>query len=315
MSHELEIINGKAQMAYVGEKPWHGLGVELQEGATPKEMMVAAGLDWSVEKRDNYFKDSKGQFKPTGQCSLIRSTDQRVLTQIGENWNPVQNIEAFNFFNEFCNTGSMQMHTAGSLRDGQIVWALAKVKSDFELFNGDKVEGFLLFSNPHMFGKAIDIRFTPIRVVCNNTLTLAISEKAKNAVKINHRAEFDPVAVKVVLGLADEMMLNYRKTAEFLGSKQITDAKFKEFLGKVFGQSKKDGKLTHTAQMAYDILETQPGHEFAKGSWWQSVNAVTYTTDHLLSRSADTRLTNAWFGQVQKKKVEAIKIALEMAGV
>ena len=312
MSHELEIVDGVAKMAYVGAKPWHGLGVELEEGVTPKEMMVAAGLDWEVEKVYMYY-GMMDEIKVETKQALIRKTDQKLLDIVGVDWNPVQNVEAFNFFDSFCKQGQMTMHTAGSLFDGKRVWALAKIASDFELFSGDKVEGFLLFSNPHKFGQAVDIRFTPVRVVCNNTLTLSLGSAAQNAVKLNHRREFEPEGVKQVLGLASQHMDEYKETAQFLGSKQVSDDEFKRFLTEIFGESKKDDKLTRSAQMAYDVLDTQPGAEFARGSWWSALNAVTYVTDHQLGRAGDTRLNSIWYGATRTKKIEAVKKAVEYA--
>lgn len=312
MAHMLEMVNDQAQMAYVGKTPWHGLGVKLEEGVTPQEMMVAAGLDWSVEKVNMYY-GMQDEIKVEGKQALIRSTDQKLLDIVGVDWNPVQNSEAFNFFNEFCKAGQMSMHTAGSLFDGKRVWALAKIASDFELFNGDKVEGYLLFSNPHKFGQAVDIRFTPVRVVCNNTLTLSLNHSVMNAVKLNHRKEFEPEGVKQILGLASQHMDEYRQTAEFLGSKRVTDEQFKTFLQGVFGESKKDDKLTRSAQMAYDVLDTQPGAEFARGTWWSALNAVTYVTDHQLGRAGDTRLNSIWYGANRTKKIEAVKKAVEFA--
>lgn len=312
MAHMLEMVNDQAQMAYVGQTPWHGLGVKLEEGVSPQEMMEAAGLDWEVKKVDLYY----GKFsdkKVEGKQALIRSTDEKMLDIVGVDWNPVQNAEAFKFFDSFCKTGQMTMHTAGSLFDGKRVWALAKIASDFELFSGDKVEGFLLFSNPHKFGQAVDIRFTPVRVVCNNTLTLSLGQTVQNAVKLNHRREFEPEGVKQVLGLASKHMDEYKDTAKFLGSKQVSDEQFKKFLAEIFGESKKDDKLTRSAQLAYDALDTQPGAEFARGSWWSALNAVTYVTDHQLGRAGDTRLNSIWYGATRTKKIEAVKKAVEYA--
>ena len=312
MAHMLEMVDGQAQMAYVGETPWHGLGVKLEEGVSPEEMMQAAGLDWEVKKVDLHY----GRFsdkKVEGKQALIRSSDEKMLDIVGVDWNPVQNAEAFRFFDSFCKQGQMTMHTAGSLFDGKRVWALAKIASDFELFSGDKVEGFLLFSNPHKFGQAVDIRFTPVRVVCNNTLTLSLGQTVQNAVKLNHRKEFEPEGVKQVLGLASQHMDEYKETAQFLGSKQVSDAEFKKFLTEIFGESKKDDKLTRSAQMAYDVLDTQPGAEFARGTWWSALNAVTYVTDHQLGRAGDTRLNSIWYGATRTKKIEAVKKAVEYA--
>lgn len=314
MSHQIEIINGKAQMSYVGEKPWHGLGTELPRGVSPDQMMKAAGLDWEVELREMFYTDQYGQMLPTGSNCLVRKTDDKLLTSgMKEGWKPVQNSEAFQFFTEFCAAGQMDMHTAGSLKDGQMVWALAKLSNDFELFNGDKVEGYLLFSNPHQFGKSIEVKFTPIRVVCNNTLTMALQNSSTNGMfKMHHRMVFDPEMVKETLGLASHQMDKFKEVAEYLGSKKITDKNFRKFLTNVFGETEK-GDLNRTAQKAYEVFETQPGAEFAKGTYWTAFNAVTYTMDHLYGRSVDSRLSNAWFGSGAKTKLEAMKTALEMA--
>jgi len=164
MAHNVET------MAYAGEVPWHGLGVQVSNDLTPNQMMEKAGLDWSVIECPSYIEHD-GKKIETGQRALVRSTDGRILTNVGPVWNPVQNEDAFNFFSEYVLAGDMEMHTAGSLRNGQIVWALAKVKESFDLFGGDQVDSYLLFSNPHRYGHSIDVRFTPIRVVCNNTLS------------------------------------------------------------------------------------------------------------------------------------------------
>jgi phage/plasmid-like protein (TIGR03299 family) len=217
----------------------------------------------------------------------------------------------------------MEMHTAGSLMDGKHVWALAKIKDSFELFGGDTVEGYLLFSNPHQFGKSIDVRFTPIRVVCNNTLTLSLNSASKQMVKVNHRKAFDGDQVKQTLGIAVEKLAKYKEMAAFLGSKKASNENVVEYFNRIFPKTsdkKETSKLvgiphSRAAQLAMDVLNTQPGAQFAEGSWWSAYNSVTYLTDHLLGRSADTRLQSAWFGANQQKKVQALNLAVEMAGV
>ena len=123
MSHEVEMVNGQAQMAYAGEVPWHGLGTAVSNDLTPQQMQEVAGLNWSVEKQDII---TSGGVTIDGKQALVRSSDNKVLDVIGENWNPVQNDEAFNFFSEYVLAGDMEMHTAGSLKGGKMVWALAK---------------------------------------------------------------------------------------------------------------------------------------------------------------------------------------------
>ena len=169
-------------MAYAGELPWHGLGTKVVADLTPEQMMQKAGVDWTVEKQDMI---TSGGSTVKSKQALVRSSDGEVLDVVGKGWNPVQNAEAFNFFEEYVVAGDMQMHTAGSLNGGKMVWALAKTNDSFELFNGDVTENYFLFSNPHEFGKAIDIRMTPIRVVCNNTLTLSLNQDSNAMLKVN----------------------------------------------------------------------------------------------------------------------------------
>ena len=315
MAHNLEIVNGEAQMAYRESKglPWHGLGTPVGDDMTPQQMMEAAGLDWGVEKVDTFIR-YKGDNVATGQQALVRSTDGKILTQVGPGWNPVQNEEAFEFFNEFVSGGDMIMDTAGSLKDGRLVWALADVKDGFSLFNGDEVKGYLLFSNPHIYGKSIDIKFVMERVVCNNTLAVALNEVGQPSVRVNHRSVFDAGRVKEILGLGHNKVEKFKEAAEFLGSKRYTDEQLTQFFGIVFGKSSKEKEeLARNAKEAMSIVEDQPGDHFAPGTWWNAYNAVTYMTDHKLGRSADTRMASAWFGGNAKRKVDALDLALEMA--
>lgn len=313
-------------MAYAGETPWHGLGVAVSNDLTPQQMMQKAGLDWTVEKHDSFviINDGFGGVKhvPTGQQALVRSSDKKVLTNVGEGWNPVQNEEAFNFFNEYVLAGDMEMHTAGSLKGGQMVWALAKVKESFDILGGDQVDSYLLFSNPHQYGKSIDVRFTPIRVVCNNTLSFSLDQKVANSVKMNHRSEFNPELVKQQMGIAHEKFAQYREMAEFLATKRFSMDSLIQYYNEVFPRTyvgkkgnnvQKFEDLTSNAKKAYELLEVQPGAKFGEGSWWQALNSVTYLTDHVMGRDVDTRLASAWYGVNQTRKIKAANKAVEYA--
>ncbi len=319
MAHCLEkLADGSYSHAYVGEVPWHGLGTRVEADLPPEAIMKAAGLDWEVQKVP-LFAEIGGQKIQTKAEALIRSTDNRILSTVTDSWNPVQNAEAFDFFSEFVQAGDMEMHTAGSLHGGQVVWALAKLKDTFfDIFGGDRTDGYLLFSNPHKFGKAIDIRFTATRVVCNNTLTLALESGSTNMVKLSHRREFNPDMVKETLGMSTSKLDKYREAALFLGSKRYNEENIVDYFNRIFPKTTEaaaeEGKLaSRAARIANDILETQPGAEFAEGSFWQLYNAVTFTTDHLLGRSADTRVASSWFGSNKDRKVKALNLALEMA--
>lgn len=316
MAHMIEMVNGKAQMAYAGDVPWHGLGTKVPADLTPAQMLEAAGLDWTVEKIPAFAKVD-GKQVAIGQSALVRSMDNAILDVVSDDWNPVQNEEAFDFFNEFVAAGDMEMHTAGSLRDGQIVWGLAKVKESFELFKGDQIDSYLLFSNFHKYGFSTDVRFTPIRVVCNNTLTLSLNSKVERMVKISHRKVFDPVNVKEMLGIATDKLAKYKEMAQFLGSKKAKDEDIVEYFQRIFpvtgSNENKKKEVSKNAQIAMDILHTQPGAEYAEGTWWQPFNAVTFMTDHVIGRTADTRLTSAWYGYNKGLKTKALETAIEMA--
>jgi phage/plasmid-like protein (TIGR03299 family) len=318
MSHDIEFVDGKAQMAYVGETPWHGLGVQVPADLTPVQMLDAAGLNWNVEKVPAFAKVADKNVN-VGWSALVRNADDKILDVVSDDWNPVQNEEAFEFFNDFIAEGGMEMHTAGSLRGGQIVWALAKVKDSFELFGGDRVDSYLHFTNFHKYGFSTDVRFTPIRVVCNNTLTLSLNSKVERFAKISHRREFNGDNVKEMLGVATEKLAKYKEMAQFLGSKRYTNEGVIEYFKNLFPISgakagKEDSPLSRNANIAMDVLEAQPGASFAAGSWWQVFNATTYMTDHLLGRSQDTRLQSAWYGSHRALKTRALELALDMAG-
>jgi phage/plasmid-like protein (TIGR03299 family) len=316
--HMIEYLNGKHSMAWSGETPWHGLGKQVPEDLTPEQMLEAAGIDWTVEKVPAFI-EYNGERMETGSAALVRSTDNKILTNITDDWEPLQNSEAFEFFHEYVMAGDMDMHTAGSLRDGKMVWGLAKIKSSFELFGGDRVDNYLLFSNPHEYGRSIDIRVTPIRVVCNNTLTLAISTSADKMVRMNHRRKFDADEVKRTLGFADRKFEAYKEMAEFLGSKRAKTFDVMNYLEEIFprgGKEPQEGsekKLSRPAQIAMDVLDTQPGAEFAPGTWWSAFNSVTFATDHLLGNSQDTRLMSSWYGANRARKMTALEKAVEYA--
>jgi phage/plasmid-like protein (TIGR03299 family) len=317
MSHEIEIINGMAQMAYTGAVPWHGLGKEVPADLTPEQMLEAAGLNWEVQKFPTFAildENDPDSVIETGQSALIRTKDKKLLDVVSDDWNPVQNAEAFDFFNEFVMAGDMEMHTAGSLKGGQIVWGLAKIKDSFELFKGDQIDSYLLFSNFHKYGFSTDVRFTPIRVVCNKTHTLSLSSKVERMAKISHRKQFVASDVKDMLGIATDKLQKYKEMAQFLGSKKAKTESIVEYFERIFPLANAtEGKRSKNANIALGIIDTQPGSEYAQGSWWQPFNAVTFMTDHVLGRTADTRMQSAWYGYNKGLKTKALELAVEMA--
>lgn len=309
MAHEVETL------AWTGEEPWHGLGKRVPGNLAPSEILHEADLDWDVNKFPVY-ADVNGKRLSTGKQALVRSKDDSILDIVSDDWNPVQNYEALDFFTKWVAAGDMTMEVAGSLMNGKLVFATARIKDSFEVVAGDTVESFLLFSNPHMYGRSIDVRTTQVRTVCKNTLNMALSGSSKRMVKVNHRRVFDANEVKMALGFAHENMNIYKEKAQFLVSKTIDDNIVKDYLSTLFPATDRQASndnMSLRARVVRGALETQPGAEFGEGTFWQLFNAVTACVDHQFGRNNDTRMNSAWFGAGAELKVKALDLALKMA--
>lgn len=315
MSHGLTInADGTATMAFRGprEAIWHRLGVQVGDDMTPDQMRIAASADFFVDKTPEFIR-VEDAYVATEKHSLIRTDTSAILsTGLGPDWKPVQNTEAFDFFDEFVRAGDMVMDTAGVIDGGRIVWALADVKREFTLSNGDRVVGYLLFSNPHIYGKTLEVKFVMQRVVCNNTLSIALNEKGQPAVKLNHRREFDAEQVKIALGLSVDRLAQFQEAAEKLIRVKYTKPQVVDFFKAVYGKSKDDG-LTRTGENAMLRLESLPGDNIAPGSWWNAFNEVTYNLDHISGRTDESRMNSGVWGSGAQLKLRAMQVALEMA--
>ena len=304
-------------MAYTNEVPWHGLGNKVIHNSTPKEMLKAAGLNWRVD-RVPLFAEGASEAIP-GFAALQRSTDKRVLDIVGSRYQPTQNEDVFDFFKEFTSAGKATMETAGALRGGRYVWALADLKASFELKSGDKVKGFLLILSPHQQGKSLIIKFTTIRVVCQNTLNLALRSGGTEW-RMNHRRSFDTITqeeAKEALGIAREQLGEFEATARKLSKIKMTRPQIITTLAQVF-QPDFDAKdlvkdmdlLNLKMRVLLDVNEKAPGA--IADNAWGVLNAVTYYADHVASRTADKRLTNAWIGKTANQKERVLELLLEL---
>lgn len=325
-------------MAYAGEVPWHGLGFKVSNDLTPAQMLKAAKLDWTVSKRPTFFQLKSGKHEPMkDKFALVRDSDERRLSNVGATYKPIQNEVAFDFFRKFVGAGHMKMETAGSLWDGRYVWALARLGADFSLGKKDEVRGYLLLSQPHVLGRAMVIQFTPIRVVCWNTLTYAIGEDLKGkagAFRLPHATEFtDAVKARAeqALGLATKQMDEFKQAATLLTKKKAQpkaveqyfcdvlkyDPKTKQVTAKPLKKDEEEKASREPRMLPWfrDALDKAPGADLptAKGTWWGAVNAVTYVIDHEMGRDRSTSLRNAWLGHSAKIKRRAVDLALAEA--
>ena len=167
-------------MFYTRERPWHGLGKKVMEAPTSKEALVLAGLDWQVMQKPIVTEDN---IPIPGFKANIRDIDEKVLGVVTDRYKVVQNEEAFAFTNELLGEG-VTYETAGSIQEGRRTWILAKLPHRY-IISGDEVIPYLVFMNSHDGTGAIKAAMTPIRVVCNNTLNLAL-KNAKRIWSTNH---------------------------------------------------------------------------------------------------------------------------------
>jgi|TARA_R110000796_G_scaffold9012_2_gene31031 phage/plasmid-like protein (TIGR03299 family) len=343
MSHQVET------MAWTGDKPWHGLGVEVDGNLTPLQMQQAAQLDWTVSKRPSYTLDAPewseevGLIQAENTFHIVRDSDNRILSHCGRDYVPIQNEDVFKFFKRFTEAGHMTMETAGSLKDGGEVWGLAKIAEDFELAGDDLIKGYLLINQPHIVGRSMTIKLTPIRVVCNNTLTMALGLNGTASFRMPHVKEFgDDViqAAEEALGLSASAMTEFRKQATLLSQTKAKHSDVLEYVSEIYqplmiAEYRKEQLLRSTASgthlgiqeplkeklnkfpsLVMDALDHSPGAQLksAKGTWWGALNAVTYVEDHLReSQTAGNALHSAWFGAAANRKSQALSLAIQRA--
>lgn len=313
MSHEVET------MAWAHEVPWHGLGNRVEGSVTVDEMLIAAGLDWTVEQHDCY-AEIDGERVKVGRQALVRSSDKKVLSVTGDRWHPLQNRDALEFFRDYTEAGGATLETAGSLRGGRIVWGLARVATGFTIAGSDHVKGYILLVSPHEVGKAITVRTTSVRVVCANTLAMAGGVEGVNAeYRQSHLKEFDKAAAKATVELVKEQIATMKLEAEALQSLKLSEFDTVRFLASFFqpAQPETDERIEtlindpaqqNTAlQGVLWATEKAPGA--TPGNGWGVLNGVTYWADHMAGRGADARLFNSWLGNTGRQK-QAVKTKL-----
>lgn len=311
-------------MAYAHQVPWHGIGTQVSSELTPLEMIKSAGLDWDVNKVPVQFNNSKGDLVETDEWYvLVRSDNDRVLGPCGKKYTPFQNHEIFDYYTKFVEAGHMTMETMGSLDEGRHLWALAKTKEHFTLPGNDRVNAYMLISHPHKWGVAASFMFTSIRVVCQNTITMAL-KAGREKFSVPHMASFTAITMKKVddaLGISHELLIQQKEIAETLAKKEFKEAQLQRYIATLFqpdlvkgpAEDCHLGNFKPTAEDAYTALLRQPQVAATKNTWWAALNAVTFYVDHEAGRDRENALNSAWFGANAKKKRDAVSLAYEFA--
>ena len=216
-------------MVYTREKPWHGLGTKVEEAPTSADALRLAGLDWRVEQKNIQLC---GGSKVPGYKANVRSTDGKVLGVVSDRYRIVQNADAFEFTDSIIG-GDVRYETAGSLNGGKKIWLLAKL-SETEIA-GDKTEPYLCFSNTHDGSGAVRVCMTPIRVVCNNTLNLAL-DSAKRAWSVRHTGSLQSKMheARACLRMANTYMGALAEKADRMANTTITRDQLNRILDELF---------------------------------------------------------------------------------
>lgn len=325
MAHMIDMTNDRANMAYVGQVPWHGLGQELTEDAPLEIWCKEAGLDWNADENPIFRPSPDGMVHVPGRKVLTRSDTGFALGIVGENYQTVQPREVLEFYRGLINDMGYKMETAGSLRDGRRVWALAKTGESFTLKGQDKVDGYILLATSYDGTMATVASRTSVRVVCQNTFSFAIGENGANAdVKIHHGQAFVTDEVMADLGLTEDNAWGTFKE----NALQLTDRKVskKEAVGYMLdllypnaeelGVDLASNAVEKNIATMLNIYENGVGQNTrsAAGTAWGLVNAVTRWTDHE-KRAANNgnRLNNAWFGETKNTKTRAFDLAMKLA--
>jgi phage/plasmid-like protein (TIGR03299 family) len=322
MAHEIELMaNGQYATFSVKQTPWHGLGTVVQVAPSAADAIRLAGLDWPVELQRLQMADGR----PVEANAVIRATDGKILGHhVGKDWTPLQNADAFRWFDPFVQSGECSFETAGSLRGGSRVWILAELnRKPAEIADGDTVRKFLLLSNSHDGSLAVRVGFTPIRVVCANTLAMAHGNGGSRLIRLKHTAGLGAALADIrdTVNTANEAFeataAQYRRLA---ASKVVNRADLRRYVVRVLELP--EGPQGELSAKASNILAAVMENAYAgrgnsnpavAGTWWTAYNAVTEYLGYTRGRSQDSRVNALWFGDGATINSRALEIALAMA--
>jgi len=306
------------QMMFVGATPWHGLGNKVDADIGVEDAIVSAGLDWEVGLKDLQTVDGV----PVSHRATYRKTDGSILGVVGPRYTPLQNKDAFDWFQPFLDAGECGIHTAGSLHSGQKVWVLAQLNRDnSEIVRGDEVCKFILLSNSHDGTTAIRVGYTPIRVVCVNTLAMAHNNTNSKLIRIRHTRS-SKNNLEQVRDIMDNINVQFEATAEqfrFLASKNFKQADINRYVKVMLGiEGTIDADIkTRTRNIMDEILALVEGPKQSatnvRGTWWAAYNGYNEYLNYNKGRTEDNRLDSLWFGQNGNDNIKALEKAMEFA--
>lgn len=322
MAHEIYTneLTGLAEVAWAGDTPWHGLGQELKHGASIEEWTKAAQMDWDVIGTPVRFNTDAGTKIYTGQQVLYRSDTNKPLSVVSEEFRVVQPREVLEFFRDLTEIHGMELEVAGCLFNGKRFWATAKSGRAANILPNDEVKAYLVLMTGVDGTLATSAKFVATRVVCNNTLRLAINEQGGREARRTHRQTFDAKQVKLDLGLLDATWDKYIQDMKSLTTVKMSDdaaAKFfKELVATKKDETADDG-MTRATKNAVDELMFRLRHglgaDSGRGTAWNVLNAVTEKYTHGTQRRDQNRqFVNSLYGNDAAMKDKAAERLLAL---
>jgi len=313
-------------MAYVNEVPWHGLGQQLGHDQPLEVWAEQAGMNWRIEAADVRFAARGADVDVIRtfpkQKVLYRSDTKAPLAIVSKRYQVVQPAEILEFYRDLTDIGGFELETAGVLKEGRKFWALARTGQTVSLKGRDQVNGYLLLATACDGTLATTAQFTSVRVVCNNTLAIALAN-GTGAVKVPHRSQFDAQAVKRQLGIAvaswDDFMMQMKALSECRVNARTTEAFLQRVLTYPAATITDRNATVVNDRAVKSVQELFAGRgkgsnlTSAAGTAWGLVNSVTEFVDHhRRARSDDHRLDAAWFGQGAALKQKAWQEAMRL---
>lgn len=285
-------------MFYTRQKPWHGLGTMVQEAPTSKDALILAGLDWQVIQKPIITEDG---IPISGFKANLRETDNRVLGVVTDRYRTIQNHDAFAFTDSLLGEG-VTYETAGSLQNGRRVWVLAKLPQRY-IISGDEITPYLVFMNAHDGTGAIKAAMTPIRVVCQNTLNLAL-HTAKRSWSTNHVGEIYGKLqdARDSLLYAEQYMTELGKTIDTLNRQKLSDQQVYEYIDLLFPliDNPTQQQMKNLRKMKEDVLKRYfeaPDLQYVGKNAYRFINAVSDFATHAKPLRERSNYRESLFGR------------------
>lgn len=315
MAHNLSIrADGTAEMAWVGDTPWHGLGQQLEAGASIDIWTKAAGLDWAINEAVVEFNNGQELINFDARKVLFRSDTRTPLSVVSDSYNTVQPSTILNFFREVTEKTDAQMETAGALAGGRVIWALARLGEDAKI-RDDIIAPYLMLSTSYDMSIPTIAKLVATRVVCNNTIQVAFGEKTRQ-IRIPHSTNFKAEEVRAGLEISLDSFDKFKQQALKLSDQSFDQSAMDRFLLQLLQPQKGeiDGDQIRKSSAYKKITDLFNGGQMGgdqdatRNTAWGALNAVTEFIDHVKGRNQSARLMDAWYGQAGKFKERALDI-------